>query len=51
VRKEPKDMATSELVCELAAQMVRSMRLDGLTHDDWERHRAVEAELDRRIPK
>lgn len=49
MRQEPKDMATSELVCELATFTVRMS--EKLAREDWERHRAVQAELDRRVPK
>jgi hypothetical protein len=51
MRQEPTDMATSELVCELAAFTRRAANCDDLSREDWERHRAVAAELDRRIPR
>jgi hypothetical protein len=48
MQQEPKDMTTSELVCEIAGFMKRYS--ESLERHEWERHRAVCAELDSRIP-
>ncbi len=47
--EEPKDMATSALVLEVASFAKRYSA--DLPREEWERHHAVCEELDRRVPR
>ena len=51
MEQEVENMETAQLIAELTVFHQKFMRNEMLTTDWWERHRKVEAEINKRIPR